>query len=81
MKVPTVLIIGMLAMLGMASDAAAQKVKASVCGSDVGLNVTIAGTRSAPGGFGLVSDGLGTVPERKQSHEGDGNFPGRELHP
>ena len=50
----------MALMLGLVADAYAQGGKTTACGADVALNVTVSGTRTAPGGYGLVSDGLGT---------------------
>ncbi|MDO8678392.1 MAG: hypothetical protein Q7R30_07490 [Acidobacteriota bacterium] len=48
----------MTLLLGMVTDAAAQKIK-TTCGADVALNVTVSGTWTAAGGYALVSDGLG----------------------
>lgn len=56
-RVP-VIAVGMALVLAAAGEAAAQRNK-TTCGSDVGLTVAIAGTQGAPGGHGLVSDGVG----------------------
>lgn len=60
MKIPLISVVGAALMLGLVSEASAQKVKTTSCGADVALIVTVAGTRTAPNGYGLVSDGLGT---------------------
>ena len=49
---------GLAFLLGVSADASAQRIK-TTCGPDVALNVTVSGTRAAPGGYALVSDGLG----------------------
>ena len=49
---------GLAFLLGASADASAQRIK-TTCGPDVALNVTVSGTRAAPGGYALVSDGLG----------------------
>jgi hypothetical protein len=60
MRMPLVSVGVVALMFGLVADASAQKVKTVSCGPDVPLIVTVAGTRSAPGGYGLVADGLGT---------------------
>ena len=44
-------------VLGVASQASAQKKTTSTCGSDVYLNVQVVGTPNSPNGNGLISDG------------------------
>jgi hypothetical protein len=60
MKIPLISVVGVVLTLGLVPEASAQKVKAVSCGSDVALSVTVFGSRTAPGGYALVSDGLGT---------------------
>lgn len=50
---------GLAFLLCVSADASAQRIK-TTCGPDVALNVTVSGTRTAPGGYALVSDGLGS---------------------
>jgi hypothetical protein len=58
MKRFAVTIFAFSAML-FASSAAAQGKNKITCGSDVPLVVAVSGTRTAPGGYQLTSDGLG----------------------
>lgn len=60
MRIPLIPVVSAVLMFGLVPDASAQKVRTASCGPDVPLVVSVAGTRSAPGGYGLVSDGLGT---------------------
>lgn len=59
MNTSLVSVISVAFAFGLATDALAQKNKTTACGSDVTLNVTVSGSEAAPGGYGLVSDGLG----------------------
>lgn len=56
MKTSPMAILGVALVIGVASDAAAQKNK-TTCGPDVHLNVQIVGTPTAPNSNVLVSDG------------------------
>jgi len=58
MKSATISLLAVAILLGSAASASAQR-KTAGCGPDVALNVTIFGTRGAPSGYGLVSDGSG----------------------
>ena len=58
----TRLTIGLLisaSILPTAGPSEAQGKAKTGCGSDISLNVTVSGTRTAPGGYALTSDGLG----------------------
>ena len=61
MKLVTIAIavLAVSAIAGSAVDANAQGKPKTGCGSDVSLVVAISGTRTAPGGYGVTSDGLG----------------------
>jgi hypothetical protein len=60
MKTPVITVVLVVLTLGLVAEASAQKVKTVSCGADVALSVTVFGSQTAPGGYALVSDGLGT---------------------
>ena len=60
MNISLISVVSVAFAFGLATDALAQKNKTTTCGTDVPLNVVVSGTQGAPGGYGLVSDGLGT---------------------